>query len=87
MTHNKLRAMQEIIVAEMEAKRAELQANVPPRQKMRFLCDTRDLEEHISCLGEIDRIDIPPIPPMPVIPVLQTVSSNSRDKFNRNLLQ
>ena len=68
MTHNELRAMQERMVAEMEAKRAELQANVPPPQEVRFVCDTRDLEEHISRLGEIVRIDIPPIPPMPVIP-------------------
>ena len=68
MTHNELRAMQERMVAEMEAKRAELQANVPPPQEVRFMCDTRDLEEHISRLGEIVRIDIPPIPPMPVIP-------------------
>ena len=67
MTHNELHAMQERIVAEMEAKRAELQANVPPPQEVRFVCDTRDLEEHISRLGEIVRIDIPPIPPMPVI--------------------
>ena len=68
MTHNELRVTQVRIVAEMEAKRAELQANVPPPQEVRFVCDTRDLEEHISRLGEIVRIDIPPIPPMPVIP-------------------
>ena len=62
MTHNELHAMQVRIVAEMEAKRAELQANAPPPQEVRFLCDTRDLEEHISHLGEIVRLDIPPYP-------------------------
>ena len=50
MTHNELHTMQVRIVAEMEAKRAELQANVPPHQEVRFVCDTRDLEEHISRL-------------------------------------
>ena len=67
MTHNELRSMQERMVAEMEAKMAQLQANAPP-QEVRFLCDTRDLEEHIAHLGEIVRFDIPPIPPMPEIP-------------------
>ena len=68
MTHNKLHSMQERMVAEMEAKMAQLQANAPTPQEVRFLCDTRDLEEHITHLGEIVRLDIPPIPPMPEIP-------------------
>ena len=68
MTHNELHSMQERMVAEMEAKMAQLQANAPPPQEVRFLCDTRDLEEHIAHLGEIVRLDIPLIPPMPEIP-------------------
>ena len=68
MTHNELQSMQERMVAEMEAKMAQLQANAPPPQEVRFLCDTRDLEEHIAHLGEIARLDIPPIPPMQEIP-------------------
>ena len=35
-THNELHAMQERIVAEMGAKWAELQANAPPPQEVRF---------------------------------------------------
>ena len=68
MTHNELHSMQEKMVADLEAKMAQLQANAPPPQEVRFLCDTRDLEEHIAHLGEIVRLDIPPIPPMPEIP-------------------
>ena len=67
MTHNELHSMQEKMMADLEAKMAQLQANAPP-QEVRFLCDTRDLEEHIAHLGEIVRLDIPPIPPMPEIP-------------------
>ena len=67
LIHNKLHSMQERIVTELEAKLAELQV-APPPQEVRFLCDTRDLEEHIACLGEIVRLEIPPIPPMPEIP-------------------
>ena len=68
MIHNELHSMQERMVAELEAKRAQLQTNVPPPQEVRFLCDTRDLEAHIARLGEIVRLEIPPIPPMPAIP-------------------
>ena len=68
MTHNELQPMQERIVGEMKTKMAQLQANAPPPQEVRHLCDTRDLEEHIARLGEIVRLDIPPIPPLPVIP-------------------
>ena len=67
MTHNKLHSMQEKMLADLEAKLAELQVGPPP-QEVRFLCDTRDLEEHIAHLGEIVRLEIPPIPPMPEIP-------------------
>ncbi|KAI6649096.1 hypothetical protein LOD99_6817 [Oopsacas minuta] len=66
--HNKLHSMQERFVGEMEAKLAELRLNAPPTQELRFLCNTQDLEEHISRLGEINQHEIPPIPPMPVIP-------------------
>ena len=68
MTHNELHSMQEKMVADLETKMAQLQANAPPPQEVRFLCDTRDLEEHIAHLGEIVRLDVPPIPPMPEIP-------------------
>ena len=60
MIHNELHSMQERIVAALDAKRAELQVNVPPPQEVRFLCDTRDLEGHIARLGEIDQLDVPP---------------------------
>ena len=68
MTHNELQSMQERIVGELKTKMAQLQANAPPLQEVRFLCDTRDLEEYIARLGEIVRLDIPPIPPIPEIP-------------------
>ena len=63
LMHNKLHSMQERIVAELEATRAEIQANASPPQYLKFLCDTRDLEGHISRLGEIVQIDIPPAVP------------------------
>ena len=66
LIHNKLHSMQEKMLADLEAELAELQ--VAPPQEVRFLCDTRDLEEHIACMGEIVRLDIPPTPPMPEIP-------------------
>ena len=52
LMHNKLHSMQERLVAELEATRAEIQANAPPPQDLKFLCDTRDLEGHISRLGD-----------------------------------
>ena len=55
--------MQERIMAELEATRAEIQANALPPQDLNFLCDTRDLEGHISRLGEIVQLDIPPAVP------------------------
>ena len=61
--HNKLHSMQERIAAELEATRAEIQANAPHPQDLKFLCDTRDLEGHISRLGEIRLLDIPPAVP------------------------
>ena len=64
MTHNDLHTMQERMVADLEAKWAELQANSPSTQEVRLLCDTRDLEEHIYHLGEIVRLEVPPIHPM-----------------------
>ena len=60
LMHNKLHFMQERIVAELEATRAEIQANAPPHQYLKFLYDTRDLEGHISRLGEIVQLDIAP---------------------------
>ncbi|KAI6648650.1 hypothetical protein LOD99_8008 [Oopsacas minuta] len=60
--------MLERFVAEMEDKLAELRLNTPPAQELRFLCDTQDLEERISRLGEINQQENPPIPPNPVIP-------------------
>ena len=68
MTHNELQTMQERIVADSEAKMAQLQTNGPPLQEVRFLCDTRNLEKHIAFLGEIVRLDILPIPTIPEIP-------------------
>ena len=68
MTHNELHSMQERIVADLEAKMSQLQTNAPPPQEVRFLCDTRDLEEHVARLGDFALIDIPPIPPIPEIP-------------------
>ena len=63
LMHNKLLSMQERMVAELEATRAEIQANAPPPQDLKFLCDTRDIEGHISRLGEIVQLDIPPAVP------------------------
>ena len=63
LMHNKLHSMQERLVAELEATRAEIQGNAPPHQDLKFLCDTRDLEGHISRLGEIVQPDIPPAVP------------------------
>ena len=63
LMHNKLHPMQDRLVAELEATRAEIQANAPPPQDLKFLCDTRDLEGHISRLGEIVQLDIPPAVP------------------------
>ena len=68
MTHNSLQSMQKRIVADLEAKLAQLQTNAPHPQNVRFLCDTRNLEEHITRLGEVVQHDIPPIPPMREIP-------------------
>ena len=65
MTHKELQSMQEKIVANLEAKREQLQANAPPPQEVRFLCDTRDLEEHFARLGEIVRLYILPMPQIP----------------------
>ncbi|KAI6647946.1 hypothetical protein LOD99_8406 [Oopsacas minuta] len=65
--HNKLHTLQNRMVAEMEAKMAELRLNAQPPQELRFLCDAQDLEERISCLGEIDQHEIRPISPMPSI--------------------
>ena len=61
LIHNKLHSMQARIVAELEATRAEIEANAPPPQNLEFLCDTRDLEERISRLGEIAQ-HIPTVP-------------------------
>ena len=63
LIHNKLNSVQERIVAELEATRAEIQGNAPPPQDLKFLCNTRDLEGHISRLGEIVQLDIPPAVP------------------------
>ena len=63
LMHNKLYSMQDRLVAELEATRAEIQANAPPPQDLKFLCDTRDLEGHISRLGDIVQLDIPPAVP------------------------
>ena len=67
MTHNKLHSLQERIVVDLEAKMAELQVAAPPPQELRYLCETRDLEEHIARLGEIIQYETPPIPPIPAI--------------------
>ena len=67
MIHSLLHSFQEKIVADLEAKMAEMQAAAPP-QVVSYLCDTRDLEERISRLGEIVQLETLPIPPMPAIP-------------------
>ena len=67
MTHNLLHSFQEKIVTDLEAKMAEMQVAAPP-QVVSYFCDTRDLEERISLLGEIVQRETPPIPPMPAIP-------------------
>ena len=61
MTHKELQSMRDRIVADLEAKQEQLQANAPPPQEVRFLCNTRNLEEHVARLGEIVRLYIPPI--------------------------
>ena len=60
MTHNLLRSTQERMVVVMQSKMAQLHAKIPPPQELRFVCDTRDLEEHISCLGDIGQYEVPP---------------------------
>ena len=67
MTHNLLHSFQAKIVTNLEAKMAEMQVAAPP-QVVSYLCDTRDLEERISRLGEIVQLETLPIPPMPAIP-------------------
>ena len=62
LTHNKLHSVHGRIVAELEATRAEIEANAPPPQELEFLCDTRDTEERIARLGEIVQLDIPAVP-------------------------
>ena len=46
---------------------AELQVATPRPQEVSYLCDTRDLEERISCRGEVVQLEIAPIPSMPVL--------------------
>ncbi|KAI6654154.1 NHL repeat containing protein [Oopsacas minuta] len=58
ITHNLLQSMQGRIGAEMEAKKAEIHANIPPPQELKFVCDTHDIEEFIACLGEITQHEI-----------------------------
>ena len=67
MTHNLLHSFQAKMVTDLEAKMAEMQVAAPP-QVVSYLCDTRDLEERISRLGEIVQRETPPIPPMPAVP-------------------
>ena len=62
MTHNLLRSTQERMQVEMDLKMAKLHAIIPPEQELRLLCDTRGLEEHIACLGEIDQYEVPIVP-------------------------
>ena len=62
LTHNKLHSVHGRIVAELEATRAEIEANVPHPGDIKFLCDTRDTEERIARLGEIVQLDIPTVP-------------------------
>ena len=66
--HNKLHSLQGRMIRDLEAKMAELQVAAPPPQELRYLCETRDLEEHIARLGEIIQYETPPIPPIPTIP-------------------
>ena len=67
MTHNLLHSFHAKIVTDLEAKMSEMQVAAPP-QVVSYQCDTRDLEERISRLGEIVQLETPPIPPMPAIP-------------------
>ena len=68
MTHNQLHTIHTRIMAEMEAKQAQLQASLPPPQVLVFECDTSQLEYQISQLGVISQVVVPSIPPRAVIP-------------------
>ncbi|KAI6646797.1 hypothetical protein LOD99_9196 [Oopsacas minuta] len=50
---NPLQSMHERIVREMEDKLRDLQNNIPVETRLKWKCDTRDLETSISRLGEI----------------------------------
>ncbi|KAI6654363.1 hypothetical protein LOD99_760 [Oopsacas minuta] len=76
--HNKFHSMQRRFVAEMEAKLAELHLNAAPAQELRFLCNTQDLEERISRLGQIIQLEILPIPHIPPKPVIPNYSAFKR---------
>ena len=67
MTHNLLHSFHAKIVTDLEAKMSEMQVAAPP-QVVSYLCDTQDLEERISRLGEIVQLETPPIPHMSAIP-------------------
>ncbi|KAI6653671.1 hypothetical protein LOD99_11481 [Oopsacas minuta] len=66
VAHQEMEA--ELVRARDGAKLAELHLNAPPAQELRFSCNTQDLEERTSRLGEINQHKIPPIPPIQVIP-------------------
>ena len=65
MTHNLLHSMQEKVVAELEAKRAEFQANTLLSQEIVFTCDTQCIDEHIACLGGVVKLEIRPLHMVP----------------------
>ena len=63
MTHNRLHSMQDKVTRELQAGLDELRIDVP--NEIKFFCDTRDINERISSLGEIGRDNIPHIPSIP----------------------
>ena len=64
MTHNELHFIHQRITTELDAKRAELLTAKPPKE-LRFLCDTRDIEERIEHLGEMIDQDLNTSPTIP----------------------
>ncbi|KAI6660662.1 hypothetical protein LOD99_10342 [Oopsacas minuta] len=58
LRENILQSMQERIVREMEDRSRNLQNNIPVETRLKWQCDTRDLETCISRLGEIVQVPV-----------------------------
>ena len=83
MTHNVLHSMQERIVNELEAKRAERHATPP--HKLTYVCNTYEIEERINRLGEIVQTDnVPNQPDLPMSQIqIQMISVPNYGAFHQ----